>query len=70
MSTTFESRQARIKMKNIKKIFIESDNDKEVREHLERIDKNLHTMYEAINALSQMLGKHKETLDKLEEQKK
>ena len=57
-------------MKNIKKIFIESDNDKEVREHLERIDKNLHTMYEAINALSQMLGKHKETLDKLEEQKK
>ena len=57
-------------MKNIKKIFIESDNDKEVRKHLERIDKNLHTMYEAINALSQMLGKQKETLDKLEEQKK
>ena len=57
-------------MKNIKKIFIESSNDKEVREHLERIDKNLHTMYEAINALSQMLGKHKEMLDKLEEQKK
>ena len=57
-------------MKNIKKIFIESSNDKEVREHLERIDKNLHTMDEAINALSQMLGKHKETLDKLEEQKK
>ena len=41
-----------------------------IREHLERIDKNLHTMYEAINALSQMLGKHKEMLDKLEEQKK
>ena len=57
-------------MKNIKKIFIESSNDKEVREHLERIDKNLHTMYEAINALSQMLGKQKEMLDKLEEQKK
>jgi len=56
-------------MKNIKKIFIESDNDKEVREHLERIDKNLHSMYEAINVLSRMLVKHKEMIDKLEEQK-
>ena len=57
-------------MKNIKKIFIESSNDKEVREHLERIDKNLHSMYEAINVLSRMLVEHKKTLDKLEEQKK
>ena len=57
-------------MKNIKKIFIESDNDKEVRKHLERIDNNLHTMYKAINALSQMLGKQKEMIDRLEEQRK
>ena len=38
-----------------------------VRRHLKRHDENLHTMYKAINVISQMAGKHKEKIDELQE---
>ena len=38
-----------------------------VRSHLKRHDKSLHSMYEAINAISNMAGTHKKLTDSLEE---
>ena len=36
---------------------------KDIKKHLERHDDSLHNMYEAINAVSRMTGKHKMLLD-------
>ena len=36
---------------------------KDIKEHLDRHNDSLHTMYEAINAVSQMTGKQKMLLD-------
>ena len=38
-----------------------------VRSHLKRHDKSLHSMYEAINAISNLAGMHKKLTDELEE---
>ena len=38
-----------------------------VRSHLKRHDKSLHSMYEAINAISNLAGMHKKLTDSLEE---
>ena len=38
-----------------------------VRSHLKRHDKSLHSMYEAINAISNLQGMHKKLTDSLEE---
>ena len=38
-----------------------------VRSHLKRHDKSLHAMYDAINAISNLAGAHKQFSDKLEE---
>ena len=38
-----------------------------VRSHLKRHDKSLHSMYEAINAISNMIGMNKKLTDSLEE---
>ena len=36
---------------------------KDIKKHLERHDDSLHNMYEAINAVSRMTGKHKMLFD-------
>ena len=38
-----------------------------VRSHLKRHDKSLHSMYEAINAISNMVGTHKDLMDSYKE---
>ena len=38
-----------------------------VRSHLKRHDKSLHSMYETINAISNLAGMHKKLTDSLEE---
>jgi hypothetical protein len=40
---------------------------KDIKEHLDRHNDSLHTMYEAINAVSRMTGIHKKLIDELKE---
>jgi hypothetical protein len=37
------------------------------KKHLDRHDENLHTMYQAINAMANLAGMHKQLTDTLEE---
>jgi hypothetical protein len=40
---------------------------KDIKKHLDRHDENLHVMYQAINAMANMAGTHKELTDTLTE---